>query len=381
MKLSLNLFRALLFVLGPALFAGQQSDAAGNQDSYDISPAPFQLDVEIDLAVDKVPFEPGDFIFDHIGDAYDWHLFDIDGKHYSVPLPVIVYTREKGLNIFLSSKFDHGQATYRGFRIALAGPNEGKIVVATGDDLSDPYATRPIDLSITKNVFGMFFAAFIMLAIFLTIGKSYRRDPLNPPKGIQSLFEPLIIFVIDDIVKPAIGGNKHERFLPYLLTLFFFIWINNMLGLIPIFPMGANVTGNISVTLGLALTSFLAINLSGNKHYWQHIFNTPHVPVFLKLPIPIMPIIELVGVFTKPFVLAIRLFANITAGHIITMGFFTLIFIFGQVSPAFGYGGSVLAVGFGIFITFLELLVALIQAYVFTLLTSLFIGAAVEDGH
>ncbi len=365
-----------LILIAAALYTDQSLNAANNQDMEHISP-----DVDLDLAIEDVPFDPGDFIFDHIGDAYDWHLFDIDDKHYSVPLPVIVYTREKGLNIFLSSKFEHGHAAYRGFRIETAGPDEGKIVVAIDDDITDPYAPMPVDLSITKNVLGMFFAAAVMLAVFLTIGKSYNRDPLNPPKGIQSLLEPLVIFVIDDIVKPAIGEKKHERFLPYLLTLFFFILINNILGLIPIFPMGANVTGNISVTLGLALTSFLAINISGNKHYWQHIFNTPHVPIFLKLPIPIMPIIELVGVITKPLVLAIRLFANITAGHIITMGFFTLIFIFGQVSPAFGYGGSVLAVGFGIFITFLELLVALIQAYVFTLLTSLFIGAAVEDGH
>jgi len=227
----------------------------------------------------------------------------------------------------------------------------------------------------------MLFAAIVMLAIFLTMGSRYSRDPLKAPKGIQSLFEPLVLFVIDDIVKPAIGEKKHEPFLPYLLTLFFFIWINNMLGLIPIFPMGANVTGNISVTAGLALTSFLVVNLSGNRHYWQHIFNTPNVPTFLKLPIPLMPLIELVGMFTKPFVLMVRLFANITAGHIITMGFFSLIFIFAQVSPAFGYGATVLSVAFGIFITFLELLVALIQAYVFTLLTSLFIGAAIEDGH
>lgn len=227
----------------------------------------------------------------------------------------------------------------------------------------------------------MIFAALVMMAIFLTVAKRYKRRPVSSPSGIQSLFEPLILFVIDDIVKPAIGEKKYIPFLPYLLTLFFFIWINNMLGLIPIFPMGANVTGNISVAGGLALTSFLVINLSGNRQYWQHIFNTPHVPLFLKLPIPIMPVIEVVGILTKPFVLMVRLFANITAGHIITMGFFTLIFIFGEVSPSFGYGGSVLSVGFGIFITFLELLVALIQAYVFTLLTSLFIGMAVADGH
>jgi F-type H+-transporting ATPase subunit a len=331
--------------------------------------------------LEEIPFDPGAFIFDHIGDAYEWHLFNINGRHYSVPLPVILYSRDKGLNIFMSHKFQHGKATYRGFRVITDGPEKGKIRVVLEDGTVDPDAARPVDISITKNVTGMFFAALVMMAIFLVIGKRYRRNPHLPPRGVQSLFEPLILFVVDDIVKPAIGEKKYIPFLPYLLTLFFFIWINNMLGLIPIFPMGANVTGNISVTAGLALTSFLVINLNGNTLYWKHIFNTPHVPLLLKFPIPIMPIIEIVGVLTKPFVLMIRLFANITAGHIITMGFFTLIFIFGQVSPAFGYGGSVLSVAFGIFITFLELLVALIQAYVFTLLTSLFIGMAVDDGH
>lgn len=365
-----KLIRPFIILLIYAVFAGQVVNAKHTQ-----------VDVEIDAEIDEPEFDPGTFIFDHIADSYDWHLFDIDGKHYSVPLPIILYTRKNGLNIFLSNRFDHGHAAYRGFRIETEGPDIGKIVVALEDGTSDPEAARPLNLSMTKNVVGMLFAAMVMIGIFLSIGQRYKRKPLEPPKGIQSLLEPIVLFVIDDIVKPAIGEKKYEPFLPYLLTLFFFIWINNMFGLIPIFPMGANVTGNISVTAGLALTSFLAVNLSGNKHYWQHIFNTPNVPFFLKLPIPIMPVIELIGVITKPFVLAIRLFANITAGHIITMGFFTLIFIFGQVSPAFGYGGSVLAVGFGIFITFLELLVALIQAYVFTLLTSLFLAAAVDDGH
>ncbi len=363
-----NMSRILIIILLSALWA-------------DILYARSPEDNPADNPLEKIPFDPGAFIFDHIGDAYEWHLFDINGRHYSVSLPVILYSREKGLNIFMSHKFQHGKATYRDFRIITDGPEKGKIRVVLEDGTVDPDAARPVDISITKNVAGMFFAAFVMMFIFLVIGKRYQRNPNLPPRGIQSLFEPLILFVVDDIVKPAIGEKKYIAFLPYLLTLFFFIWINNMMGLIPIFPMGANVTGNISVTAGLALTSFLVINLSGNRQYWQHILNTPHVPILLKLPIPIMPVIEIVGIITKPFVLMVRLFANITAGHIITMGFFTLIFIFGQVSPAFGYGGAVLATGFGIFITFLELLVALIQAYVFTLLTSLFIGMAVDDGH
>jgi F-type H+-transporting ATPase subunit a len=326
-------------------------------------------------------FDPGSFIFDHIADAYDWHLFTIYGTHYSVPLPIILYSPGKGLNIFMSSKFDHGHSPYRGFMIATEGPSRGKIVHANEDGTGEPEGRMIINLSITKNVTGMLFASLVILLIFISIGQKYRKNPVSAPSGLQGLFEPIILFVMEDIVRPALGSKKCEKFFPYLLTLFFFIWINNMLGLIPIFPMGANVTGNISVTMGLALTSFLVINLSGNRQYWQHIFNTPNVPTFLKLPIPLMPLIEVIGMITKPFVLMVRLFANITAGHIITMGFFSLIFIFAEVSPSFGYGATFLSVGFGIFITFLELLVALIQAYVFTLLTSLFIGAAIEDGH
>jgi len=270
-------------------------------------------------------FNPGTVIFDHIADSYDWHLFNIAGKSFSIPLPVILYSRGKGLDIFMSNRFDHGHSSYKGYMIGTEGPSRGKIIHADSD------AGFIINLSMTKNVTGMLFASLLMLAIFLSIGNRYKNKPLSAPRGLQGLFEPLIVFVIDDVVKPGIGEEKYERFLPYLLTLFFFIWINNMLGLIPIFPMGANVTGNISVTAGLAVTAFFAINLSGNRRYWQHIFNTPNVPVFLKLPIPLMPIIELVGLFTKPFVLMVRLFANITAGHIITLGFVSLIFVFSQI--------------------------------------------------
>ncbi len=326
-------------------------------------------------------FEPGSFIFDHIADSYEWHVFSFRGTHYSIPLPVILFCRESGLNIFMSNKFDHGYSSYNSFKIENEGPDKGSIVRVNSNGETCDESGKPLDFSITKNVLAMFFSVMVTLLIFLTIGKRYREEPSGVPKGIQSFFEPLIMFVIDDIAKPAIGEKKYKPFLPYILTLFFFIWINNMLGLIPIFPMGANVTGNISVTMGLALTSFIAINFSGNKKYWGHILNPPGIPAFLKFPLPLMQIIEIVGVFTKPFVLMIRLFANITAGHIITMGFFSLIFIFGERSPFFGYGITGVSVLFGIFITFLEFLVALIQAYVFTLLTSLFIGAAVSDEH
>jgi F-type H+-transporting ATPase subunit a len=215
----------------------------------------------------------------------------------------------------------------------------------------------------------------------LKIANAYKQNPIAPPRGIQSLFEPIILFVRDELAKPAIG-KRYEYFMPYLLTVFFFIWINNMLGLVPIFPGGANVTGNIAVTLVLAFFTFAITNVKGNKNYWKHIFNTPGVPVFLKIPpLPIMPIIETLGIFIKPIVLMIRLFANISAGHIIVLGFLTLIFLFGELNQYVGYSVSIISVFFIMFMTLLELLVAFIQAYVFTFLSALYIGMAVEEHH
>jgi F-type H+-transporting ATPase subunit a len=216
--------------------------------------------------------------------------------------------------------------------------------------------------------------------IFLLVAKSYRQRGVKAPKGIQALIEPLVIYVRDEIAKPNIGKN-YEKYLPYLLTVFFFIIFNNILGLIPIFPFGANVTGNIAVTAVLALFTFFITNLTGKRHYYQDIFNTPGVPWWLKFPLPLMPIIEVVGCFIKPFVLAIRLFANITAGHIIVLGFITMIFILGEMSAMAGAAGSVVALLLAVFVDCLELLVAFIQAYVFTLLSALYFGAAAKEGH
>jgi len=217
-----------------------------------------------------------------------------------------------------------------------------------------------------------------MLWIFISVAKSYKRRQNLAPKGIQSLMEPLIIFVRDDIARPSIG-HTYQKYLPYLLTIFFFIFISNLLGLIPIFPGGANLTGNIAVTGILALFTFTITTINANATYWKHIINAPGVPWWLKIPIPLMPIVELIGVFTKPFVLMVRLFANITAGHIIALGFFSLIFIFGKMSLGAGYGISVLSVIFTVFMSMLELLVAFIQAYVFTLLSAIYFGLATEE--
>jgi F-type H+-transporting ATPase subunit a len=214
--------------------------------------------------------------------------------------------------------------------------------------------------------------------IFLSVAKRYREKYDEAPKGLQGWIEPVLLFVRDDIAKPSIGNEKYQKYLPYLLTIFFFILINNILGLVPIFPGGANLTGNITITLVLALFTFVITSLSGSRNYWVHMVNDPEIPLWLKLPIPLMPIVEIMGVFIKPFVLTIRLFANITAGHIVALGFYSLIFIFAEKSFFAGYGISVISISFTVFMSLLELLVAFIQAYVFTLLSALYIGLALE---
>ncbi|WP_421921104.1 F0F1 ATP synthase subunit A [Marinifilum sp.] len=321
-------------------------------------------------------FEPGSFIMDHIADAYDWHVLSYKDKHVSVPLPVIVISEQSGLNVFMSSKLHHGHSAYKGFYIAHEGEFKGKLV-----EKINGQEVRPFDISMTKNVVAMLVSMVILLWIFISVAKAYTRRKGKAPKGIQSLMEPLILFVRDEIAKPAIGEKKHEKYMPFLLTVFFFIWLNNLMGLVPLVPGGANVTGNITITMVLAVFTFIITTFSGNKNYWVHIFNTPGVPWWLKFPVPLMPLVELMGVFTKPFVLMVRLFANITAGHMIVLAFVSLIFIFGEISPMLGYGTSIVSILFVIFMNMLELLVALIQAYVFTLLSALYFGMATEEHH
>jgi F-type H+-transporting ATPase subunit a len=322
---------------------------------------------------EKEKFEPGTFIFDHIGNAHEWHLMTIGHTHISIPLPVILYSKTKGFAAFMSTRFHHGNATYKGFKLETEGDNKGKIV--------DEDGSLPLDLSITKNVASLLFGIFLILWIFLTIAKPYRQNPLKAPSGLQSFVEPVIFFMRDEVIKPSLGEKNYEKYMPYLLTLFFFIWINNTLGLIPIPPGGANLSGNISVTCVLALFTFVITTVNANRNYWKHIFNTPGVPLWLKIPIPIMPFVEFLGVFTKPFVLMIRLFANITGGHIIILGFVSLIYIFAEMSTGLAYGVSLISVAFNIFMTFIELLVAFLQAFIFTFLSSLYFGMAIEEHH
>jgi F-type H+-transporting ATPase subunit a len=325
-------------------------------------------------------FNAGRMIIDHIIDAYEWHIMDIGHTHVSVPLPVMLIHNGK-LNVFMSSKFHHGKEAYKGFMIAQEGPKKGKIVrVKDGTMEIDEQAATIYDFSITKNVFAIFVSATILILIFTSVARAYKRRAGQSPKGLQSLLEPIILFVRDDVARAAIG-HKADKYLPYLLTLFFFIFFNNIMGLIPIFPFGANITGNLAVTGIMALITFLITTFSGNRAYWAHIFNTPGVPWWLKIPLPLMPVVEFMGVFTKPFVLMVRLFANITAGHIIILGFMSLIFIFANIQSYLGLVVAPVSVAFGIFMGFLELLVAFIQAYVFTLLSALYFGMATEEHH
>ncbi|NVN94772.1 MAG: F0F1 ATP synthase subunit A [Bacteroidetes bacterium] len=327
-------------------------------------------------------FNAGEMIIEHIADAHEWHIMTIGETHISIPLPVILIFDGK-LSMFCSSRFHHGTESYNGFKIAEEGKHKGKIVHilanANGQEVEDE--KLPLDFSITKMVLSLFIGVFLLGLIFLSISHSYRKRGVAAPKGLQSLLEPIIIFVRDDIAKSSIGEKKYQKYLPFLLTIFFFIFLNNLMGLIPFFPGGVNLTGNIAITLTLAVFTFLITTFSGNRAYWVHIVNAPGVPWWLKIPIPLMPIVELVGVFTKPFVLMVRLFANITAGHIIALGFVSLIFIFGEMKPALGYGVSVVSVIFYVFMGLLELLVAFIQAYVFTLLSALYFGMAIEEHH
>lgn len=339
--------------------------------------------IDADLKDAEEKLNAGELIFDHILDSYDWHICTWKGRHICVYLPIIVYS--EGELYTFSSKHFHHEHQYRTqdkdgeeviFEIPAKGKYEGKVVRV----MADGTQVRPFDISITKAVCALLISCTLLVVVFLLVAKGYRERGEKAPKGIQALIEPLILYVRDDIAKPNIGKD-YEKYFPYLLTVFFFIFLNNILGLIPFFPFGANVTGNIAVTAVLALFTFFITNLTGKKHYYEDIFNTPGVPWWLKFPLPLMPVIEVVGCFIKPVVLAIRLFANITAGHIVLLGFICMIFIVGEMNAMAGAGMSVLSVILAIFADCLEVLVAYIQAYVFTLLSAIYFGMAAKEAH
>ena len=329
-------------------------------------------------------FNATEYILEHVSDSHDWHILTKkDGHHVAVPLPVILYSKHSGFHVFMSSKIAHGHS-HDGFQM---GHGTTEVINKKGETVEKSLngkiveldehgalveAGLPLDFSITKNVFMMLLSVIILLWVFLSLARAYKKMGISEPKGLAGFIEPVIVFIEEDVAIPNIGEERYARYMPYLLTVFFFILLNNLMGLIPFFPFGANVTGNIAVTMVLAVITFLITQFSSNKGHWQHVFNTPGVPVWLS---PIMIPVELISLITKPFALMIRLFANITAGHIIVLSLISMIFIFKSVFVA---APSLLMV---LFMDFIELLVAFLQAYIFTLLSALFIGMAMPEHH
>ena len=326
---------------------------------------------------DAAEIDVGEILFGHISDSYGWHITDWNGHHVSIPLPCIVRS-STGWHVFMSSKLEHGHE-HEGFFIAEEGRYEDKIV----ERGTDGELVRPFDISITKNVASLMFTAVLLIIIVLSTARWYRKHDTaqeGAPGGFAGLMELMIMMVNDEIIKPSVGEKHYRKYAPYLLTAFFFIFVCNLLGLVPFFPGGANVTGNIAVTMMMALFTFIAINVFADKHYWKEIF-WPDVPLFLKFPIPIMQTIELFGVISKPFSLMVRLFANIMAGHMMVLGLVSVIFVTVKLGPVINGSMTVIAMVFGLVINCLELLVAFIQAYVFTMLSAVFIGMAHQEEH
>ena len=309
--------------------------------------------------------DPAKIIMDHIKDAHEFHFFTVGNFHATIPLPVILYSLTKGFNVFSSSHFGHeGEEEYNGYKL-----HEGNIVATDGSQV--------YDFSLTKNVVQMILALTLLVVLTTSIAKKYKNGlgVTTAPKGWQNVLEPVITFVRDDVAKPNLG-KKWQKYLPYLLTVFFFILINNLFGLI---PGSANVTGNTAFTAVLGIISLIVILFSTNSHFWAHIFWPPGVPLLVKI---ILIPVEVAGVLIiKPAALIIRLFANMVAGHIIILSFVSLIFIFGAMNKGAGWGFSPVSVLFTVFIYFIEILVAFIQAFIFTNLTAVFIGQSFEGGH
>ncbi|MEA5459049.1 F0F1 ATP synthase subunit A [Arcicella sp. LKC2W] len=355
-----NIF-AFLFLISSTLFAQEHhADSTAEHVTTEAISTEITAHAEGEGHGEEAePFNPGKMMLEHIADEHEWHFATAGHTHYSIPLPCIVWNKG-GLKFFSSNRFknEHHEntASYEGLKL-----EEGKIIAEDGSFV--------LDLSITKNVASLLISLVLLLSIFFTIAKSYKERSGKAPKGLQSLFEPIIVFIRDEVAKQNIGEKHYKRFTPYLLTVFFFIWFNNMLGLL---PGSANVTGNIAVTLVLALIAFFVTNLNGRSTYWGHIFAMPGVPKWLLI---LLTPVEIIGVFMKPISLMIRLFANITAGHLILLSLIAIIFIFKSL------GVAAIAVPFSVFMNLIEILVAFLQAFIFTVLTSTYIGSAVEEGH
>ncbi|MCH5327942.1 MAG: F0F1 ATP synthase subunit A [Coprobacter sp.] len=320
---------------------------------------------------EEKPFDAKETIFEHLLDNYGW---EVPFSHSTrIPLPVIVRDVEGNWHLFSSARLEHG-GRYNGFYIAEEGENKGKIESVDGD--GNKY--RPLDFSVTKNVFAILISALLVGICVLPLARFYRRNPYKAPRKWLGAIEFLVDMIYGSVIRPILGEDA-RRFAPYLLTLFFFIVSINLLGMIVIFPGGANLSGNISVTLVLAVCTFLVVNLTGTKHYWKELF-WPEVPTWMKCPIPIMPVIEVFGAITKPVALMIRLFANMLGGHLIVLVLISLIFIFGAMGTAVVAGTTVLSVLFSIFMNLLHFLICFIQAYVFTMLSTIFISLSRAHG-
>ncbi len=309
-------------------------------------------------------------VLEHLGDSYEWHIASYKGKHLSIPLPVIIRSSNTGKWYFCSP-----HSLPQGFFFNEEA--HGKIY----EKMPDGTVKRPIDLSITRNVLQIWIVVAILIVVFLCCAQWYKKhdEKSEAPKGFIGAVEMLVMMINDDVIKESIGEKYYKPYAPFLLTVFFFILVTNLIGLVPVFPGGSNVTGNINITFFLALCTFLAINLFGNKEYWKDIF-WPNVPIFLKA-IPIMPAIELFGVFTKPFALMIRLFANMMAGHAVILSFTCVIFLGWSMGVGYGLGLNAFSIVMLLFMNCLELLVAFVQAYVFTMLSAVFIGLAHQEHH
>ena len=311
-----------------------------------------------------------EIVLEHLADAYEWHIASYKGKHLSIPLPVIIRSKNTGQWHFCTA-----HSLPDGF--FLSEEHHGKIY----ERLADGSEVRPLDLSITKAVMQIWIVVAILIIVFLSCARWYKKRDAksDAPKGFVGMMEMLVTYLNDDLIRPSIGEKHYKQYAPYLLTVFFFILTCNLIGLIPIFPAGANVTGNINITFFLALCTMLAINIFANKEYWKEIF-WPDVPLFLKAyPAPVMPVIELFGVFTKPFALMIRLFANMMAGHAVILSFTCVIFLGWTMGVGFGLGLNAFSIIMLLFMNLLEVLVAFVQAYVFTMLSAVFIGLAHKE--
>lgn len=361
MKILRYIFIALVSVIAPNLLF---ADVAAS-DSAVVAEVAHQEEESLDVK---------GIIFDHLADSYSWHVTTINGHHKSIYLPIIVKGAE-GWRCFSSEKVAHGHS-HEGFYISESEKYSGKVVYRneSGDEV------RPFDISITKNAFAVIFNSTLLLIIFLLVARWYKRRPkYSVPGGFVGMIESVVMYIEDEVIVKSVGED-YRRYSPYLLTAFFFILFNNIMGLIPIFPGGANVTGNIAVTLALALCTMIAINVFGNKEYWKEIL-WPDVPTWMKAPIPLMPVIELFGLISKPFALTVRLFANIFAGHAIIISITCMIFISFKIGVGIGTGMTLFSVILSIFMLCLEMLVAFIQAYVFTMLSAVFIGQSRPKHH